>query len=154
MITMMKKSTEKASELFKKISSPKDFAPRRKWAEHAWPELLHILHSIKSFDEFQSALNIIVGDFEKKKMITHAKTIVRIKEGVSYRKINEELGTSLQTTSNIKKALEIGNYQGYWLRERKEKENIKQREKLIRRQAQEGPATRSGRRTKYGKIRW
>jgi Trp operon repressor len=147
------KLTEKAILIFQKLPSAKNYTSKNQWQSAAWLILVKELHNLKSLNEVNEILNLIVSPQDKKRITLRAKAINRLEEKISYRKINEELGVSLQTLNNIKKSLQEPEYKGYWQRERKEKEQIKQKEKWQKRQARKPFSPKRYRRTKYGRIR-
>jgi Trp operon repressor len=127
------------------ISLISRYSSRKAWEEAAWSAILAYLVRLRSSEVAGRFLNIVLTALERRKMLTRAAALDRIRSGKSYREIGEELWLIPQTISTIKKALRESSYRSY--HERGKTERVK---KTYSPMPKRSPKRRV--QTKYGTI--
>jgi Trp operon repressor len=122
------------------------FSSRKEWEAAIWKKLLAQIHNEPSADAVGGTLHILTNPSERHYIVMRAAVMACLKHGMSYRQIGDELWTSPQTISTIKKSVSERELKSYRARPRNKKTYSLER-----------PTARwthkHYRRTKYGKIR-
>ena len=115
------------------------YPSRKEWEKVCWERIL----------KSKGILELLVTPNERRNLVMRAAVLDRVKSGKKYRQIAEELWSSPQTVSGIKKAINENNYRSY--RERGKTERKKKIYSYGPKQVRKRPHGRPVR-TKYGIV--
>lgn len=91
-----------------------------------WKKFLENLQKIKSKNQLENFLNSLLTNYEKKALIKRLAAISLIKQGKTYKEIEEILWISPSTINVIKKSIRVGS--GFQSRYELEKNRRKQKD--------------------------
>ncbi len=89
----------------KSIPSVNKFKSRKEWESHTWSKLIEGFTEIKSPQEMEKSLSLLLTTHEKTQMIKRASAISLLKQGKSYREIGKMLWLSPTTINAIRKSI-------------------------------------------------
>jgi Trp operon repressor len=93
-----------------------EFPSRKHWEAGVWEIIIIRLAEIKSVPELKKALELLLGQKERERLLYRGLTISRLNKKLAYREIGRELWVSPQTISAVKKSLLENSYQSSYKR--------------------------------------
>lgn len=115
----------------------KDFRNKHRtdWQDFLWNEFLEKISATNSKDQIKEIFNSLISNYEKQMITRRIAALVLIKEGRSYKEINETLWISHATISALKKNIleKLGDYKSLRsLQKLKTNSNTTKSNKLIK----------------------
>ena len=93
-----------------------EFPSRKHWEAGVWEIIIIRLAEIKNVPELKKALELLLGQKERERLLYRALTISRLNKKLAYREIGRELWVSPQTISAVKKSLLENSYKSSYKR--------------------------------------
>jgi Trp operon repressor len=140
------KSMDTYRDPFPDIPPISSFPSRKEWEAAVWKKVLARIHGAPSADALDDLLRILTHSSERRRITARAATMARLAQGISYRKIGNELWLSSQTINVIRKGLSERALKSYRSQPRNKKSYSPDHQTTRRTHGRY-------RRTKYGKIR-
>lgn len=123
----------------------------KNWHKKGWAAfLIFILNGRK--DSVEELFQTIFSNSEQKLIVKKFVALRRLQDRNQYREIQNELGLSSQTISDLSKSLQTGKYVAYDRRSAKRKINVFNKQRYLDEKTKK-PVRKFTKRTKYGRIK-